>query len=521
MKAGGCNIAIFQIAILLLLAMTFSAAGSPASQPNEDQPYEEWNRTFGGPYGDGIWSAQEAIDGGYLLVGYTSNRGQGSDLWLIKTDIEGRDLWNRIFGGSGEDVGYFVQNTKDGGSIIAGSTKSYGVGEERLWLLKADSNGSKQWDRTFGGFVSSVGDGGWAVNETDDDGYIITGYTKSNGAGGKDLWLIKADSAGTKQWDKTFGGSKDDVGMSVIQSADGGYVAAGRTASYGSGKDDIWLLKTDSEGQERWNRTFGGAKDDVGFQVLEVEDGYALVGRTESGREGKRAILIRTDLMGSKTWEKTYREGSAGISVQKSSDDGFVISGGIDLPNADKDAILIKTDSSGREEWSQILGGSGEEIGSFVLHCKDGNYLLAGITDSFGSGAEDAWLIKLRPITNQGIEALSRGDADAKRASNAEINTAVDITTNTTATNTTATITTAANATAANTTSYSTVNTTAEENVIDEPIERAGDETSDTQNIFKQKRQSFLDVFSGPDLRYKPLRPLPKADLLRRTGQSA
>jgi hypothetical protein len=224
---------------LILLTVTVSLSLLAHSSASQSQSltlerYEEWNRTFGGPYGDGIWSAQVTEDGGYILGGYTSNRGEGSDLWLVKVDSEGRGLWNRIFGGSGEDVGYFVQNTRDGGSIVTGSTKSYGVGEERLWLLKADSNGSKLWDKTFGGFVSSAGDGGWSVNETDDGGYIVTGYTKSYGAGGKDLWLIKTDSAGKKQWDKTFGGSKDDVGMSVIQAVDGGYVVAGRTASYGS-----------------------------------------------------------------------------------------------------------------------------------------------------------------------------------------------------------------------------------------------------------------------------------------------
>ena len=148
------------------LAAASSLAASSASQPPDSESFEEWNRTFGGPYGDGVWSVQETEDGGYLLVGYTSARGEGSDLWLVKVDSEGRGLWNRIFGGSGEDVGYFVQNARDGGSIVTGSTKSYGMGEERLWLLKADSNGSKQWDRTFGGFVSSAGDGGWRAADT-------------------------------------------------------------------------------------------------------------------------------------------------------------------------------------------------------------------------------------------------------------------------------------------------------------------------------------------------------------------
>lgn len=472
--------------LLLTVAVTLSLlmAGSFASLLSLPQPYEEWNRTLGGPYGDGVWSAQMTDDGGYLLVGYTSARGEGSDLWLVKVDSDGRDIWNRIFGGSGEDVGYFVQNTRDGGSVLTGSTKSYGMGEERLWLLKADSNGSKQWDRIFGGFVSSAGDGGWSVNETNDGGYIVTGYTKSFGAGGKDLWLIKTDSEGFKQWDKTFGGSKDDVGMSVIQAADGGFVVAGRTASYGSGKDDIWVLKTDLEGRELWNRTFGGAEDDVGFQVLDIDEGYAIVGRTESGREGKRAILLKTDLRGVEKWEKTYQKGSSGISVQRSSDGGFLISGSIDSSKAGKDAILIKTDIAGREEWTLPLGGTGADTGCFALEGRDGGYLLAGITDSFGSGAEDAWLIKLRP-------------SDINKNA-----TAIDLTiANATVTNNTADNNIEANRTATN-------NTTT--NLI-----------AQNQNIFKQKNQLFSDVFSDKGLGHKPLPPMPSADLLRRSGQSA
>lgn len=488
-----------QLLLLLTAAVALSLlTGSFASELSRQVPYEEWNRTFGGTYGDGIWSAQMTNDGGYLLVGYTSVRGEGSDLWLIRIDSKGRDLWHRIFGGSGEDVGYFIQNTRDGGSVITGSTKSYGIGDERLWLLKVDSNGSKQWDRTFSGFVSSSGDGGWSVNETADGGYIVTGYTKSYGSGGKDLWLIKTDSEGFKQWDKTFGGSKDDVGMSVIQAADGGFVVAGRTASYGSGKDDIWLLMTDLEGRELWNRTFGGAEDDVGFQVLEIDDGYAIVGRTQLGREGKNAILIKTDLKGIKKWEKTYQKDSAGISVQRTSDNGFLISGRIDLPRTGRDAIIIKTDSSGREEWAMPLGGPGEETGCFALEGRDGGYLLAGITDSFGSGAEDAWLLKLRIKEIQEIQdAESSVDGDKAPANNINMSAVIINTT--------------------------VINSTASENTVAEQVERIQDSTSSAQNqnIFKQKKQLFPGVSPNKNLGYKPIPPLPSADLLRRARQPA
>jgi predicted secreted protein len=222
-------------AYLILVSVTCLILPSAAIQI-----VEEWNRTFGGPYGDGIWSLDRIEDGGFIMAGFTSSNGQGSDLWLLKVNDSGIEIWDRIFGGSGEDIGYSVQETSDKGFIVAGTTKSYGIGGERLWLLRTDANGNRLWDRTFGGFVSSSGDGAWSVVEADDGGFVTTGYTSSFGAGGKDLWLIKTDSWGNQLWDRSYGGPKDEVGMSLVQTRDEGYMVAGRTESYGSGEDDIW-----------------------------------------------------------------------------------------------------------------------------------------------------------------------------------------------------------------------------------------------------------------------------------------
>ncbi len=383
--------------ILFVLIFSCCSSASPA------EPREEWNATFGGQYADGAWCMQETADGGYILAGNSASRGEGSDLFLIRTDRTGKCIWSRTWGGSAEDVGYFVQETKDGGFVVTGSTKSYSMGEELLWLLKTDSGGNLSWDKTFGGFVSSTGDGGWSVDETDDGGYIITGYTQSLASGRKDLWLLKTDGQGSEIWDKTFGGSEDDVGMSVLQSRDGGYIAAGRTASFIRGGDDIWLLKTGPFGEEQWNRTFGGNQDDTGFQVEELSDGYAMVGRTESGSDRKKIILIKTDPDGRKLWERSYR-GSSASSLQSTADGGYIIAGRIDNIETGRDALIIKTDSSGREEWSMTLGGRGDDIGTFVIQNRDGSYTMTGITDSYGAGREDVWLVKIAAAEPQIME---------------------------------------------------------------------------------------------------------------------
>lgn len=379
------------ILFFFVLSCCFSASAAAVAV----EPREVWNLTFGGQYSDGAWCLQETEDAGNILVGNSASRGEGSDLFLVRTDCMGKCIWSRIWGGSAEDVGYFVQETRDGGFIVTGSTKSYSMGEELLWLVKTDASGNLSWERTFGGFVSSSGDGGWSVDETDDDGYIITGYTQSVGSGRKDLWLLKTDGMGCKIWDKTFGGREDDVGMSVLQSRDGGYIVAGRTASFIRGGDDIWLLKTDSLGEEQWNKTFGGNQDDAGFQVVELEDGYAVVGRTESGSDRKKIILIKVDPNGRKLWERSY-EGSSASSLQSTAEGGYIIAGRIDNIDTGRDSLIIKTDFAGREEWLMILGGSADDIGTFVIQSKDGTYTMAGITDSYGLGREDAWLVKIQ-----------------------------------------------------------------------------------------------------------------------------
>lgn len=296
---------------------------------------KQWDKTFGGPQSDKVWSSnclQQTSDGGYVIVGYTESFGNGGgtyDIWLIKTDALGNKQWDRTFGGPGNELGFGVRQTSDGGYVVVGVTAN---GE--VWLIKTDNLGNKQWDRTFGGPLT---DEGHCVQQTNDGGYIITGYTWSYGAGDYDVWLIKTDALGNKQWDKTFGGPLSDEGWSVQQTTDGGYIVAGTTYSFGVGWRAAWLIKTDSNGNEQWDKIFGGTGYDGANSVaLTADGGYAIAGTTYQNSFTSLAWLVKTDENGEEQWDKTFSWNDA-RSVQQTSDGNYIITGG------SFDVVLVKT----------------------------------------------------------------------------------------------------------------------------------------------------------------------------------
>jgi len=327
------------------------------------------------------------------------------DKWGLTnvSDVRKGSSWvvfSIMFGGDESDEGNSVQQTTDGGYIVLGTTRSYGNGESDILLVKIDNVGNEEWRKTFGGINRDEGN---SVQQTTDGGYIISGTTFVKQFN-PDLWLIKTDSNGEEEWNKTFGGNRGDYGGSVQQTSDGGYIFIGSFFSVEKNQD-IWLIKTDSNGEEEWNKIFGQEGNfEMGYSVQETSDGgFILLG--EDFDTKSMVYLIKTDSQGNLMWENNGNEGYP-YGFQQTTDGGYIISVW-EHPIYE----LIKTDSYGIEEWNKTFGGSLGDVGLSVQQTTDGGYIITGYIGT--NGSSDVWLIK---TNSQGTEEWNKtyggGDSD-------------------------------------------------------------------------------------------------------------
>jgi hypothetical protein len=369
-------------------------------------------KTIGGAGDDIGRSIRQTSDGGFIIAGSTDSFGAGrSDVYLLKTDSLGNPLWEKAFGGAGDDHGYSVQQTSDGGFIIAGSTNSLGAGANDVYLIKTDPSGISQWEKAFGG---AGDDFGYSVQPTA-DGYVVAG-TRPGADGEPDAYLLKTDPSGSVLWEKSYGGPIEGLagtvnnwtveGYSVRQTTDGGYILAGRAESLlvaagipllGLLGFDVYLVKTDPDGNKLWETTIGGAGDQRGNSVIQTSDGgYIVAGTSDVEGVLVSAYLVKTDASGSPAWEETFgADGSdAGNSVQQTTDGGYIVTGVKAANNGD--LYLIKTDASGKAVWEKTFGANGSDSGSAVELTSDGGYVIVGATSSVPpeKGGSDVYFLK-------------------------------------------------------------------------------------------------------------------------------
>jgi hypothetical protein len=377
----------------------------PSNTIPATSPSPSFCEAIGGDKDDWGSSLIQTSDGGYAIAGSYSFFGYkdevdevyAGDVYLVKLDANGNLQWTKTIGGEKTDVGFSLIQTSDGGYAIAGYTKSLGAGGEDVYVVKLDAKGNLQWTKTIGGPADEVG---FSLIQTSDGGYAIAGKTESFGAGGADVYVVKLDAHGNLQWTKTIGGPASEAGSSLIQTADGGYAIAGYTTSFGAGLSDAYLVKLDANGNLQWTKTIGGKDFEDGYSLIQTSDGgYVIAGYTRSfGAGGADVYVVKLDANGNLQWTKTIGgpESEEGNSIIQTSDGGYAIAGFTYSFGAGKtDVYVVKLDAKGNLQWTKTIGGPDDEAGLSLIQTSDGGYAIAGHTESFGAGGWDVYVVKL------------------------------------------------------------------------------------------------------------------------------
>ncbi|WP_333809268.1 T9SS type A sorting domain-containing protein [Flavobacterium sp.] len=431
-----------------------------------------WERSYGGKHAEFLYDAIPTADYGFILAGSSISNKNGNkteankgdlDYWVWKMDEKGNAEWQKSFGGSGVDLLQSVRITNDGGFILAGTSsssisgdkKDACKGQEDFWIIKLDARGQEIWQRTIGGSgqekllsIAQTKDGGYVLggssssdkSEVDEKGVEDKYGKKENSRGSLDYWVVKLDSKGEIEWDKTIGGKYVDELKSIEQTKDGGFILGGYSNSTESGDKsqknfglgDYWIVKIDKEGNIQWQETIGGDKDDNLFALTQTKDGGFIAGgnsnsgatnsKSKSNRNGTDFWVVKLNENGSISWQETYNYGKLDVltSIVENPDGTFLIGGYAQSEvksnnsksndkntKSDKeginDYIALKIKANGDEIWTQTVGSKGDEVLKKLFETRDGGYILAGTSkgqvsrdkNSF-KGGSDFWIVKLR-----------------------------------------------------------------------------------------------------------------------------
>ncbi len=436
---------IYGFIIALLL---FSA--TPVQAASQDVPEVEWQKFLGGSNSEQASNIQQTADGGYIIAGETTstdgdfsgNHG-GADAWVVKLNTSGSVEWQTCLGGSGYEDANSIQQTKDGGYIVAGYTESndgdflVNHGNFDAWAAKLSTSGSVEWSKTFGGSSSDIATN---IQQRADGGYVFVGYTESNDGdvsgyhGNSDMWIVALDEDGEIERQKCLGGSATEFAYSVQPTADKGYIVAGFTGSSDgdvekmAGIVDIWVVKLDAECNIAWEKTLGGSSGEYAESVLQTKDGgYIVAGYTdskdgdilvndvdESGNHGVRdAWVVKLKADGSMDWQNCLGGSSddSVFDIQPTADGGYMISGTSSSTDGDVsgnhgfvDAWVVKLQEDGKLEWQKCIGSDGYDCCYGGSVTKENGYIMVGESE-FGegdgwieSGFGDIWIVKLSGV---------------------------------------------------------------------------------------------------------------------------
>ncbi len=353
-----------------------------------------WERFYGGNGEDAGFALNRASDG-FIIAGHTNSSGNGGfDFFLVRIDENGDTLWTRTAGGSDDDFSRCVISTEDGGFLVSGLTYSFGAGNSDVFVVKYNSSGDTLWTRTFGG---SIADEIYSIIEHNGS-YVLAGRTYSFGAGNFDVYVIALNSDGDSLWTRTYGGTITDGANSIINAEDG-FLIVGYTYSFGHGNYDVYVIRIDSSGSVLWQRTYGGSDDDVGTSAVACDDGgFIIGGYTYSFTHGADDIyLIKIDSLGNLIWQRNF--GGSGIDeIHALKRVGNLIFGaGVteSYGSGRRDAYVIAINGNGDMVWDETFGYSGNDGAYDIALARNGNLVITGYSNRYGS--YDVYSVNFNP----------------------------------------------------------------------------------------------------------------------------
>jgi hypothetical protein len=390
--------------LLGICIVAVCAAAAPAAAPDS-----LWMRAYGDTSTQEIRCITETSDNGYIFAGSTwiEDIGGGhSEAYVVKLDSDGDTLWTTNFRGAGEARAYAVRETPDGGYITAGYYGYLPVADDRnVCLVKLNSMGGIVWENTYGGTGYDEAHDVRVLRG--DSGFVVTGYTRSFGAYGSDVYLIRTDSAGDTLFTRHYGSTINDKGYSVCETTDG-YVLCGHSQT--AAEYNVFLVKTTSHLDTVWTKTYGGSEDDVGYSIrlTPADFGFIVAGRTASfGAGGDDGWALKTDSNGDTLWTRTVGDSlyNRFFSVDTTLGGGYVFGGQYgSVPLEERDFYAAKLAADGTIEWEARYGTADEDVALCIEQTDDGRYVMGGYTKDWDTGNMDAFVIRLRSDDPSGVE---------------------------------------------------------------------------------------------------------------------
>lgn len=389
----------------LLLAAALYTTG--CTVVNEGEPVEPdpglvtmvWERSFGESMPGIAYAVQQTADGGLIVAGqgFSGTSDGDGEPFLLRTDASGVRLWRRRYGLGGKGAVFSVWPVQEDGFIATGKGRPGGRVFSGLYLLRTGADGVAEWERVFGSEGNACG---LHAFPDGDGGYVACGLIELTG-GGQNLYLVRTDAAGRARWERSFGKGEESTGQFVLPTSKGGFVVVGWTKPEGDPNRNVYVTNVDSRGVLEWEGSFGGTADEIGFFAQEEKDGgFTIVGQHFSyASSGTGIYLIRLDEAGELLWEK-YIGGSnhfLGLSVHPAGDGSCLALGQVVGPDGYRNIGLAGLDRDGSIAWETIFGGAGDGGALSAIETAEGDYVVAGWVEAPGSGLKNVYLARLKP----------------------------------------------------------------------------------------------------------------------------